>query len=84
MRASASVSGLLTDIFPDTVDRLPPELGFFDGPRPMLVTLTRLSDMIACLLDGDGGSADSAAEVLDFGANQARRDEKIKRFVDPH
>lgn len=111
VRAAAAVSGLLTDLFPDTVDRLPPgatgrppnpigfrkrgqkcvrgkvaalrcssvsvcytrpaELGCFDGPRPLLMTMTRVMDMLTCVLDGEK-SADGVAEVLDFGANQVR------------
>lgn len=70
VRAAGAVSGLLTQLFPDTTDRLPPELGWFEGPRPLLKTLTRLPDMLANILDGEAVSADGDAEVLDFGANQ--------------
>ena len=55
------------------------ECGFFEGPRPLLKTLTRLPDMLASILDGEM-TADSEAELLDFGANQARKHSRTGRL----
>lgn len=61
------VMEMLWDGFPETVDKLEPEVGQIHGPIPVFF----LGCNAQMLASSDTGSADRPKETLDFGAEQA-------------
>eukprot|EP00961_Rhodomonas_salina_P076137 1021929-Rhodomonas_salina.1 len=61
----AAVVDLLEMFFPGTIDILPRERGFFDGPQPILLSETKMDDA-ALLIVG----SDKKASQIEFGAHQ--------------
>lgn len=58
---------ILWDCFPETVDKLEPEVGQIHGPIPVFF----LGCSAQMLASSDTGSADRPKQTLDFGAEQA-------------
>ncbi|KAK3274493.1 hypothetical protein CYMTET_17326 [Cymbomonas tetramitiformis] len=62
--AAGLIVQLMQRFFPNTIDRLEPERGFFDGPKPMLL-LQPISEVGLVL------SYSSSSGSIEFGAQQA-------------
>lgn len=67
--ASAAVAGIVEELIPNAIDHLATELGFFQGPRPLIINVSDIGRIVSILLDADKAD-DGSAEPLDFGANQ--------------
>ncbi len=65
LSAAAGVVDLLECFFPGSIDILPRERGFFDGPKPLLLTHTNVEDA-AVLIVG----SDQKRSQIEFGAHQ--------------
>ena len=61
------VMEMLWNSFPETIDRLEPEVGQIHGPMPVFF----LGCSARMLVSSDADSADRPAQTLDFGAEQA-------------
>ena len=70
------VMGMIWEGFPETVDRLGPEIGNLTGPKPVLFIGCNFS----ILQSSSAGSGNRPEKVADFGAEQVIlvRDEKMK------
>ena len=66
LRLASSVVDLLINFFPDSFDRLQPDLGLFDGPRPVLIESCDPVDLAAMLFDHHRETSQ-----IEFGAHQA-------------
>ena len=82
LKAAAGVVDLLEKFFPQSIDSLPRERGFFDGPKPMLLAETGLDDAAVMIV-----GADRKHSQIEFGAhqvllvrNQSAKDKLPKEF----
>jgi len=62
---ASSVVDVLQALFPASIDALPRERGFFNGPKPLLLRETALEDAVV-MIAGTGG----ADRPIQFGAHQ--------------
>ena len=65
LKAAAGVVDLLEKFFPKSIDSLPRERGFFDGPKPMLLAETNDDDATVMIV-----GADRKHKKIEFGAHQ--------------
>lgn len=65
LKLAASVVELLYFFFSDSLDKLPPDFGLFDGPKPVLVEVTSVADLVLML---DGSKRETTR--IEFGAHQ--------------
>ncbi|KAL7553719.1 hypothetical protein ACHAWF_017047, partial [Thalassiosira exigua] len=65
LRLAACVVELLYFFFSSSLDRLPPDLGLFDGPRPVIMSVTSTAELILML---DGAKRETSR--IEFGAHQ--------------
>jgi hypothetical protein len=77
LRLAACVVELLYFFFSDSLDRLPPDLGLFDGPKPMIMEIS--TEELAIMLHG----SQREASRIEFGAHQVVivRSEKVKKSL---
>lgn len=75
LRLAACVVELLYFFFSDSLDRLPPDLGLFDGPKPIIMEVPTTEDLVLML---DGSKRETSR--IEFGAHQVVivRDESVK------
>lgn len=65
LRLAACVVELLYFFFSNSLDRLPPDLGLFDGPRPVIMEVTSTADLVLML---EGAKRETSR--IEFGAHQ--------------
>ena len=65
LRLAACVVELLYFFFSNSLDKLPPDLGLFSGPRPVIMEVTSTADLILML---DGAKRETSR--IEFGAHQ--------------
>jgi len=65
LAAAAGIVDLLEFFFPQSIDMLPREQGFFDGPKPMLLSETAVDDAAVMIV-----GADRRHSQIEFGAHQ--------------
>lgn len=65
LRLAASVLELLYKYFPLSLDVMPPDQGLFDGPKPVIMDISDLSELALIL---EGSKRETAR--IDFGAHQ--------------
>jgi ATP-dependent exoDNAse (exonuclease V) beta subunit len=65
LSAAAGVVDLLEFFFPSSIDFLEREKGFFDGPKPVLLTETNVDDAAVLIVGSDKQSSQ-----IEFGAHQ--------------
>ncbi|EKX52227.1 hypothetical protein GUITHDRAFT_102129 [Guillardia theta CCMP2712] len=65
LRAASCIVDLLSSLFPSTVDLLPRERGFFDGPKPILLDTTSVEDATLLIM-----GSDKVTSRIEFGAHQ--------------
>jgi len=65
LRLAACVVELLYFFFSNSLDRLPPDLGLFSGPKPVIMEVTSTADLILML---DGAKRETSR--IEFGAHQ--------------
>lgn len=63
---AAAVIDLVYRYFPDNIDKLPPDIGVLEGPKPILVQTRDVEDLLLLLI----GNVRSTAASIDFGAHQ--------------
>ena len=78
LRMAACVVELLYFFFSDSLDRLPPDLGLFDGPKPTLMEVNSYQDLSPMF----HGSQKEASRI-EFGAHQCIlvRNAKAKKIL---
>jgi superfamily I DNA/RNA helicase len=65
LRLAASVLELLYKYFPHSLDAMPPDQGLFDGPKPVIMDVSDLSELVLIL---EGSKRETAR--IEFGAHQ--------------
>jgi hypothetical protein len=65
LRLAASVLDLLYTYFPLSLDVMPPDQGLFDGPKPVIMDISDLSELVLIL---EGSKRETAR--IEFGAHQ--------------
>jgi hypothetical protein len=65
LRLAASVVELLYFFFSDSLDKLPPDFGLFQGPKPVLMEVSSVTDLVLML---DGSKRETSR--IEFGAHQ--------------
>eukprot|EP00980_Cylindrotheca_fusiformis_P007733 scaffold1639_cov107-Cylindrotheca_fusiformis.AAC.3 len=65
LQLAASVVELLYHFFGSSLDRLPPDFGLFPGPKPVLMQVSSMSDLVLML---DGSKRETSR--IEFGAHQ--------------
>ena len=65
LRLAACVVELLYFFFNDSLDTLPPDLGLFDGPKPIIMEVPTAEDLVLML---DGSKRETSK--IEFGAHQ--------------
>lgn len=80
LNLAADVIEIVYELFPTTIDRLPPDTGVMDGPKPILLETRREQDLLVMLI----GNVRSTA-LIEFGAHQAVivRDDEARRNLPP-
>ncbi len=68
LACAAGIVDLIYEFFPGSIDLLPRETGFFQGPKPILLSETKVDDA-AVLIVG----SDRKASQIEFGAHQVGR-----------
>jgi hypothetical protein len=78
LQLAASVVELLYFFFSDGLDKLPPDFGLFPGPKPVLMQVSSLSDLVLML---DGSKRETSR--IEFGAHQVVivRNEEAKKAL---
>ncbi len=78
LRLAACVVELLYFFFSESLDRLPPDLGLFDGPKPKLMEVATTEDLVLML---DGSKRETSR--IEFGAHQVVivRNENVKEHL---
>ena len=81
LQLASSVVKLLEIFFPDSFDRLKPDVGLFEGPKPVILNADDF-EQLALLLQGTKRKTTSS---IDFGAHQAVlvQSEESKRLLPP-
>ncbi|KAL7553044.1 hypothetical protein ACHAWF_016289 [Thalassiosira exigua] len=76
LRLAACVVELLYFFFSNSLDKLPPDLGLFSGPKPVIMEVSSTADLILML---DGAKRETSR--IEFGAHQVVivRSEEAKR-----
>ena len=79
LQLASSVVKLLEIFFPDSFDRLKPDVGLFEGPKPVILNADDF-EQLALLLQGTKRKTTSS---IDFGAHQAVlvQSEESKRLL---
>jgi hypothetical protein len=67
LRLAAHVIDVVYKCFPATIDKLPPDRGVLDGPKPKLLETRDTADLLLLLLGNIRASA-----AIEFGAHQVR------------
>lgn len=65
LRLAACVVELLYFFFSNSLDKLPPDLGLFEGPRPTIMEVASTEDLVLML---DGAKRETSR--IEFGAHQ--------------
>ena len=65
LRLAACVVELLYYFFSNSLDKLPPDLGLFSGPKPVIMEVTSTSDLVLML---EGAKRETSR--IEFGAHQ--------------
>ncbi|KAJ3245094.1 hypothetical protein HDU78_009933 [Chytriomyces hyalinus] len=78
LAVAASVLDILTDLFPNSIDKLKREIGAIAGPQPVLVTDSQGENGIVDFLRG--GKSDG--EPIEFGAGQVILVRSLKEAVE--
>lgn len=78
LQLAASVVELLYSFFPESLDKLPPDFGLFAGPKPVLMEVSSVSDLVLML---DGSKRETSR--IEFGAHQVVivRNEEAKKSL---
>eukprot|EP00978_Attheya_sp_CCMP212_P044437 scaffold310376_cov33-Attheya_sp.AAC.1 len=78
LRLAACVVELLYFFFSESLDKLPPDLGLFPGPKPVLMEVTSVADLVLML---DGSKRETSR--IEFGAHQVVivRNEEAKKSL---
>jgi superfamily I DNA/RNA helicase len=78
LRLAASVVELLYHFFSDSLDKLPPDFGLFPGPKPVIMEVSSVSDLVLML---DGSKRETSR--IEFGAHQVVivRNEEAKQSL---
>ena len=81
LQLASSVVKLLEILFPESFDRLKPDVGLFEGPKPVILNADDF-EQLALLLQGTKRKTTSS---IDFGAHQAVlvQSEESKRLLPP-
>ena len=81
LQLASSVVKLLEIFFPESFDRLKPDIGLFEGPKPVILNAYDF-EQLALLLQGTKRKTTSS---IDFGAHQAVlvQSEESKRLLPP-
>ena len=66
LRLAAGVLDLLSKLFPDSFDKLARDLGYFHGPKPVLLEFSNRHDLVS----GLKGNQRETSEPIEFGADQ--------------
>lgn len=80
LRLAACVVELLYYFFSNSLDKLPPDLGLFDGPKPVIMEVSSTEELVLML---DGAKRETAR--IEFGAHQVvivRSEEAKKNLPD--
>lgn len=80
LRLAACVVELIYFFFSTSLDKLPPDLGLFDGPKPVIMKVASTADLILML---DGAKRETSR--IEFGAHQVvivRSEEAKKKLPD--
>ena len=80
LRLAACVVELIYFFFSNSLDKLPPDLGLFDGPKPIFMKVASTADLILML---DGAKRETSR--IEFGAHQVvivRSEEAKKKLPD--
>ena len=77
LRLAACVVELLYFFFGDSLDKLPPDLGLFEGPKPIIMEISSTEEL-ALMLQGKRESS-----RIEFGAHQVVivRNESVKDYL---
>ncbi|PKY26942.1 hypothetical protein RhiirB3_477272 [Rhizophagus irregularis] len=77
LNLAASVIELLSDLFPDSIDKLLPERGVVDGPQPFIFKGFRADTFFSDVFSG----SEQVSNLIEFGASQVIivRDDASKR-----
>ena len=67
LRLAACVVELLYHFFGASLDRLPPDLGLFDGPKPVIMDVENTAELLLML---QGAKRETSR--IEFGAHQVR------------
>lgn len=65
LKLAAAVVELLYHFFSDSLDRLPPDFGLFPGPKPVIMEVPSVADLVLLL---DGSKRETSR--IEFGAHQ--------------
>eukprot|EP00985_Skeletonema_marinoi_P021962 scaffold13734_cov129-Skeletonema_marinoi.AAC.1 len=78
LRLAACVVELMYHFFGNSLDRLPPDLGLFNGPKPVVMDVTSTEELVLML---DGSKRESSR--IEFGAHQVVivRSEEAKKAL---
>jgi hypothetical protein len=78
LRLAACVVELLYFFFSESLDKLPPDLGLFPGPKPVLMEVSSVADLVLML---DGSKRETSR--IEFGAHQVVivRNEEAKKSL---
>ena len=78
LQLAASVVELLYFFFSDSLDRLPPDFGLFPGPKPVIMEVSSVADLVLML---DGSKRETSR--IEFGAHQVVivRNEEAKKAL---
>jgi ATP-dependent exoDNAse (exonuclease V) beta subunit len=66
LKLAASVIKLLSDLFPDSIDKLTPEQGVVDGPQPFIFKGFQANTFFSDVFCG----SEQVSNLIEFGANQ--------------
>lgn len=77
LNLAASVIQLLSDLFPDSIDKLLPEQGVVDGPQPFIFKGFKADTFFSDVFSG----SEQVSNLIEFGASQVIivRDDASKR-----
>ena len=80
LRLAAAVVRVVYNLFPNSIDRLPPDAGVLDGPKPVLIEETESTKLLKLII---GNVRTTAA--IEFGAHQVVlvRDDEARRSLPP-
>lgn len=78
LQLAASVVELLYFFFSDSLDKLPPDFGLFPGPKPVIMEVSAVEDLVLML---DGSKRETSR--IEFGAHQVVivRNEEAKKAL---